>query len=49
MWEKFIEFCLERLVEIIKRCPSEKMGCTFNKLKWAVVNSIRIQQWVVHS
>ena len=43
-----VEFCFERLVEIINHCPARKWAVILTGCKWVVVNSIRIQKWVVH-
>ena len=45
----FFEFCIERLVEIINLVLARKWDVLLTNCKWAVVNSIRIQKWAVHS
>ena len=45
----FIEFCLQWLVEILIVVLARKWAVLLTNCKWAIVNSIRIQKWVVHS
>ena len=45
----FIEFGSEWLVEIMIVGLARKWVVLLTNCKWVVVNSIRIQKWVVHS
>ena len=49
MWENLLNSVFNGWLELLIVVLARKWDVLFTNYKWAVVNSIRIQKWAIHS
>ena len=49
MWEILLNFVFNGWLKLLIVVLARKLAVFLTNCKWAVVNSIRIQKWAVHS